>query len=92
MKGFHLTSKTFPLCPLDLPGSGGPTFPSGARDDKEGTPTSTFSHNCSEVGVHSTEMIETMGDGHRVIAVLAGWFANDVSGTWSSGTGGAMTS
>ena len=50
-------------------------------DDEEGTPTSTLSHDCNEVGVHSTEMTvwDAMGDGHRVIAVLAGWFAKDVA-------------
>lgn len=51
-------------------------------DDEEGTPTSTLSHDCNEVGVHSAEMIvlDAVGDGHRVVAVLlAGWFAKDVA-------------
>ena len=32
-------------------------------------------------GVHSTEMIvwDAVGDGHRVVAVLAGWFAKDLA-------------
>lgn len=50
-------------------------------DDEEGTPTSTLSHDCNEIGVHSTEMIvwDAVGDGHRVVAVLVGWFAKDVA-------------
>lgn len=51
-------------------------------DDEEGPPTSTLSHDCNEVGVHSTEMIvvDAAGDGHGVVAVLlAGWFAKDMA-------------
>lgn len=51
-------------------------------NDEEGPPTSALSHNRNEVGVHGTEVIvvDTVGDGHRVIAVLlAGWFAKNVA-------------
>lgn len=51
------------------------------RDDKEGAPTGTLSHDGNEVGVHGTEMVvvHAAGDGHGVIAILlAGWFAEDV--------------
>lgn len=51
-------------------------------DDEEGPSTCALSHDCNEVGVHGTEMIvvDAVGDGHRVVAVLlAGWFAKHVA-------------
>ena len=77
---------TFPLscaASRELFGSGPSRRPYLVQgDDEEGTPTSTLSHDCNEVGVHSAEMIvlDAVGDGHRVVAVLlAGWFAKDVA-------------
>lgn len=51
-------------------------------DDEEGPTASTLSNNCNEVGVHSAEVIvmDAVGDGHRVVAVLlAGRLAKDVA-------------
>lgn len=51
-------------------------------DDEEGAPSSTLGHHGNEVGVHGAELIvvDAVGDGHRVVAVLlAGWFAKDVA-------------
>lgn len=52
------------------------------RDDKEGPPTSTLSHDSDEVGVHGAEVIvvDAPGDGYRVVAVLlGGYFAKDMA-------------
>lgn len=51
-------------------------------NDEEGPPAGALSHHCNEIGVHSAEVIvlDAVGDGHRVVAVLlAGWFAKDVA-------------
>lgn len=51
-------------------------------NDEEGPPTGALSHDCNETGVHGAEVVvlDAVGDGHRVVAVLlAGWFAKDVA-------------